>query len=44
LRRTIGTTEHAQKFDPTVGIILIALLVAISVAIAASAPSGMQTQ
>jgi len=35
-------TEHAQKFDPTFGIIAIALGVAAMIAIAASAPSGTQ--
>jgi hypothetical protein len=35
------TTERAQKFDPTFGIIAVALLVVASIAIAAAAPSGM---
>jgi hypothetical protein len=37
-------TEHAQKFDPTVGLIFIALGVAATIAIAVSTSGQNRTQ
>jgi hypothetical protein len=37
-------TEHAQKFDPTVGIIFIAIAIVAAIAISASASGNMTTQ